>query len=144
MVVQQFFGKQNEFWNKKGLETQFQIYYNAATGTDQIQHAVSHKIASRPYAVKTEVPRRSVLGPLLFLICIDNLSRETNFVTRLSSDESVLFLLGPNLALSNEAVSFKLNFFCSKTSGFHTKQTQIGLSPKFSYGEKIMEISNCI
>ena len=46
---------------------------------------------SGPVSVKSGVPQRSVLGPLLFLIFINDLADDTTSTVRLFADDCVMY-----------------------------------------------------
>ena len=77
--------------------------------TNRIQFTVLHNIISQPNVLNTGVPQGSTLGPLLFLIYINDLPLISNFSTRLFADDTCLIMTDSNLKLLNKKVNMEIN-----------------------------------
>jgi len=49
------------------------------------------------HPIKTEIPQGSTLGPLVFMVYINDLPQASNFITRLFADDTILLMSSPNL-----------------------------------------------
>ena len=86
--------------------------------TDREQFVSVHGVESKRTKVTCGVPQGSVLGPLLFLIFINDLPNATEFLTLLFADDTTFQVSGPDLEqmfdlanseLEKAAVWFKAN-----------------------------------
>ena len=77
--------------------------------TNRTQVTVLHNIISQPNVLNTGVPQGSTLGPLLFLIYINDLPLISNFSTRLFADDNCLIMTDSNLKLLNKKVNIEIN-----------------------------------
>ena len=68
------------------------------------QRVVLNGQVSKCAAVKAGVSRRSVLGPLLFLVYINDLSNELSSNPRLFADDTFLFLVVWDTNLSDNTL----------------------------------------
>ena len=127
---------------------------------DRTQYVTINGINSKPQTLHCGVPQGSVLGPLLFLLYINDLPQSTNFLTLLFADDTTFQVSSnnlmdlyesANLELSKAACWFeanKLTLNVSKTKYilFRTKRMIVDFSQfKLSIGtEKVERIgSDC-
>ena len=67
-----------------------------------------NKSYSSPQTIKCGVSQGSILGPLLFSICINDLPKASHFKTRLYADDTVLILSEKELDTLNKNVNKEL------------------------------------
>ena len=75
--------------------------------TNRTQFTVLHNIISQPNVLNTGVPQGSTLGPLLFLIYINDLQLISNFSTILFADDTCLIMTDSNLKLLNKKSKYR-------------------------------------
>jgi len=81
---------------------------------------------SIPHQIKTGLPRGSTLGPLLFIVYINDLPQTSTFITRLFADDTILLMYSPNLKTILHNVNEQLDaivtwLYKNKLSVDHTK-----------------------
>ena len=78
--------------------------------TDRVQYVTYNGIQSSPKHIKCGVPQGSILGPLLFLIYINDLPNVCdNTMPFLFADDTNLFISGRNSQKLYEAANIDLN-----------------------------------
>ena len=85
--------------------------------TDRYQYTLINNIASNIKLVEYGVPQGSCLGPLLFLMFINDMPlSSTKLIIKLFADDSLLFIHGKNLNKIQDALNTELpkvqNWFC--------------------------------
>jgi len=94
--------------------------------TNRIQYTVVDNIVSNPHQIKTGIPQGSTLGPLLFIVNINDLPQASNFVTKLFADDTILLMSSPNVKTSLHNVNEQLGaivtwLYYNKLCVNHTK-----------------------
>ena len=89
-----------EFYGVSGITNQLMRYYlNYRYQRVVIKDKMTIKWYSEWETVKHRVPQESILGPLLFLVYINDLSRTINRVTEL-----ILFADDTSIVISNSSI----------------------------------------
>ena len=72
------------------------------------QYVKLDNVCSSTIQIKYGVPQGSILGPLLFLIYINDLPSATNFFVKLFADDTFLCAQNKNMKLLENEVNFEL------------------------------------
>ena len=102
--------------------------------TNRIQYTVVDNVVSNPHPIKTGIPQGSTLGPLLFIVYINDLPQASNFITRLFAGDTILLMSSPNLKTLLHNVNAQLGaivtwLYNNKLCVNHTKSKYMIFQP---------------
>ena len=91
------------------------------------QYVTINNKSSKTIKIKIGVPQGSILGPLLFLIYINDLAHSSKLLTLMFADDTTLLFSGPNIEKLYEIVNREFHkvvtFFRANKLALHPKKT---------------------
>ena len=98
--------------------------------TDRSQRTIANSIVSQPHDITCGVPQGSILGPLLFLIYINDITNKLqNCCVRLYADDTVIYISGPtktDVCTTLQVSIDRLSKWCDKNQlTINTNKTKV-------------------
>jgi len=102
---------------------------------DRTQYVELGNSKSSLRQIKYDVPQGSILGPLLYLVYVNNIGKSTNFDILSLADDTTLYLshyrLNTIYINANKAIHYLYEWFCANKFALNADKTKnIVINPK--------------